>query len=380
MGFDSFSLFAANTIIAVVVALAFASAWAGRREPYWKSWFFGNAILAAALIVFMYEQTLPDVLAITAANTLLLVGLGFRWRAAREFAGRPAPAIVVLGPAGVFLVTCAVPAVYASYGAVFTVVNLLLSAQAAAIAAEFWRDRKDGLPSRYGLVVTYMLLAGSFLVRAGQGIVLGHTFPRHLPDDPLLEIHLLLAVFALAASGAFALSIAYERGAAELLRMAHHDDLTGIANRRAFEERLRGELDAHRTPFAVVLLDIDHFKTINDRFGHAAGDAALRACARTCRTVLRNNDFIARIGGEEFALILPDVDSEKAYEISDRVRRAVGGTSIDWQGHRFRLTLSAGIYHSSAGDLDFDSIMRMADEQLYLAKDHGRDRVERSVA
>src|SRR5690606_34806276 len=135
-------------------------------------------------------------------------------------------------------------------------------------------------PSRYGIVAAYVVMAASFGSRIVLGLLEAGSLPPHLPQDTALVVHLIVALFHTVASGAFALSIAYERSNIALRHAATHDALTGLANRGAFEARLREILaDPSRKPFALALLDIDHFKQINDRHGHAAGDTALRQCA-----------------------------------------------------------------------------------------------------
>src|SRR5690606_14870074 len=117
-----------------------------------------------------------------------------------------------------------------------------------------------------------------------------------------------------------------------------------------------------------------------DRFGHGGGDRALRACAETCLASVRQTDIVARIGGEEFAAILPGLSADEAFDVTDRLRRAVAETEITSDEHRFRLTVSAGICHSSGVARDYDTLMKLADARLYKAKDKGRNRVEQMAA
>ena len=181
------------------------------------------------------------------------------------------------------------------------------------------------------------------------------------------------------ASGAFVLSIAYERMARDLRHAAMHDALTGLPNRRAFEQRLEKAL-RDRSHFALVVFDLDHFKSINDRYGHAAGDAGLKRCAHICPSVLRQQDFVARIGGEEFAAILPGVTPTEAFMLTDRVRATVAAARIAADDGSFGLTLSAGIAHSAEGEASFDRLMRAADANLYRAKNGGRNRIAETAA
>jgi diguanylate cyclase (GGDEF)-like protein len=372
------TLFLANIAILWVMAAAFLMVGRHRSgEPYWSSWFLANLVLGAALLMFLLEAGLPDVLVAAVPNGLLVLGLGLRWRAAREFGRRPAPNTFVWGPCLLFIVVCAVPWVSGSYGAVFTIVNGLLTGLCAAIAWEFWRDRRDGLPSRWGLVVAYSVLGLSFGARTVQGIHIGSGMEYGLPHDVMLAIHLGVAVVHCAASGAFSLSLAHERANAELRHAATHDALTGLLNRGAFEDETRERLArADANGFSLALLDIDHFKQINDRLGHAAGDEALRRCGQLLRQLSREGDVVARVGGEEFALLLPDAGIDETHAIIDRMRRGLAASDLGGAGAPLSLTVSAGICDSRSAAYSFDVLMRMADEALYAAKSKGRNRVE----
>jgi diguanylate cyclase (GGDEF)-like protein len=158
-----------------------------------------------------------------------------------------------------------------------------------------------------------------------------------------------------------------------LARAARTDSLTGLVNRQAFDERLEIDLARRRRterPMALVIADIDHFKEINDRFGHAVGDAALRIVGETARQAARGTDTVARIGGDEFAAILPDTDAEGAFLFAERLREAIlTSREID----EALLTMSFGIADSEADGLTPDALCRSADEALYEAKKLGRN-------
>ena len=163
----------------------------------------------------------------------------------------------------------------------------------------------------------------------------------------------------------------------ELRLLANTDTLTGLANRRAFLARLDQEVArAHRYghPLAILMLDIDHFKTINDRYGHPAGDEALRRFAAACQAVLRCNDVLARMGGEEFAAFLPETGLDGARLTGERIRQAVEELAVVYAGERFHFTTSIGIVllHDQH---DGEHALQLADKALYLAKSRGRNRV-----
>jgi diguanylate cyclase (GGDEF)-like protein/PAS domain S-box-containing protein len=173
--------------------------------------------------------------------------------------------------------------------------------------------------------------------------------------------------------------ISDKRGASEKRRRAlFADHLTGLANRRAFFES--GELELARSKHtpratALILFDADHFKTVNDRFGHAAGDAVLRHLADTLTDTFRDVDVVARIGGEEFAVLLPSTGLAGAAAVAERVRALVAASSVSVDGASIRYTVSAGVTEmdDSAGALD--GLLKRADQALYTAKAMGRNRI-----
>ncbi|WP_038054448.1 sensor domain-containing diguanylate cyclase [Thioalkalivibrio sp. ALJ1] len=157
---------------------------------------------------------------------------------------------------------------------------------------------------------------------------------------------------------------------------AHTDSLTGVATRLRLFDRARREVErAHRhgRPLCVLMIDFDHFKRINDHYGHATGDDALRAVTRACGEMLRDNDFMGRTGGEEFAVILPETDLEGARHTANRLLETVRTIQLPNAAPDLHLTISIGCARLQAGE-GLDRLMRRADEHLYAAKAAGRDR------
>lgn len=160
----------------------------------------------------------------------------------------------------------------------------------------------------------------------------------------------------------------------ELARVARTDPLTGLINRRGFSELIERELERTRRTgesFSLLVCDLDHFKRINDNFGHAAGDDALVGAAESICQAVRAMDAVARTGGEEFAVVLPETDAEAAYLIAERVRTGVQ-EGFALQG--LALTVSTGIASAPSAGQDSDSLLSAADEALYRAKGLGRNR------
>jgi diguanylate cyclase (GGDEF)-like protein/PAS domain S-box-containing protein len=166
---------------------------------------------------------------------------------------------------------------------------------------------------------------------------------------------------------------------AELTRLATTDELTGLANRRHFLEQMDMELSRiHRfsEPAALLMLDLDHFKRINDTHGHAWGDATLRAFAKILLRHLRKTDLAGRLGGEEFALLLPGTGLESARCFAEELRRRVSGMTLEIGQRAVKITVSIGIARLDRDDVLTDAALARADAALYRAKESGRDRVE----
>ena len=167
----------------------------------------------------------------------------------------------------------------------------------------------------------------------------------------------------------------------ELLHRSSVDSLTTLYNRAAFEERLELEVTRsrrHKHALSIAMLDIDHFKHINDMRGHAAGDAALRGLAEALRLGARASDVAGRLGGEEFAVLLPETRMEEAAGYAERLRKSIAATIIVHQREELRFTCSFGVALMRESD-DLDALLARADAALYRAKEEGRDRVCREA-
>lgn len=166
----------------------------------------------------------------------------------------------------------------------------------------------------------------------------------------------------------------------ELEYQAHTDFLTGLRNRRNFialaeEERCRAILN--RVPLSLLMIDIDYFKQVNDTHGHQVGDAVLVKLAKVCQQTLRNTDIMGRIGGEEFAILLPESDEKKAMDIAERIRKALANTDVPLitASHSLRFTVSIGLAVMAFDTSNIDVLLGLADKALYEAKNTGRNRV-----
>ncbi len=169
-----------------------------------------------------------------------------------------------------------------------------------------------------------------------------------------------------------------ERILRQLYESSVRDPLTGVFNRAYFLDRLAGELayaNRHSSDASLLLLDLDHFKKVNDTFGHPGGDAVLRSLAATVRKVLRVEDIFARYGGEEFIVLLRGIAIDGAARAAERLRRAIVAAPTDHDGQRIDCTVSIGCASLGSGGRTAQELIATADRRLYAAKHAGRDRV-----
>ncbi len=167
----------------------------------------------------------------------------------------------------------------------------------------------------------------------------------------------------------------------DLVRRAVTDPLTGIGNRAAFDQQMASTLERaarEHSPFALFMIDVDHFKSFNDRYGHQAGDRVLETIAHAIDENIHKVDFVARYGGEEFAVIVPATPVDEVARLAERLRRVVETAPCDWYGDVLHVAISIGVatFEEIADSHDAPAIIRAADEQLYAAKSAGRNQVK----
>ena len=255
--------------------------------------------------------------------------------------------------------------------------SAIIVAYSVLTAWEFWRGRGEGLLSRIPIVVLLLVHAAIVVIRipfAGSVVV------------PMAsqQIYVGWWTFAMFEAVFFSFCVAYLFGGIARERIVlwyKHasliDPLTGVENRRAFLER--GEKLLQRTAFdrrpAVLLLfDLDRFKSINDTFGHHVGDGALNAFCRVATAALRPGDLFGRLGGEEFAALLPHASLDDGLAVAERIRANFEATALNSGADTLTATVSVGVAMSS--DRDLDAVIRSADRALYRAKANGRNRIE----
>ena len=235
--------------------------------------------------------------------------------------------------------------------------------------------------TRFALAI-FVLAALSMAVRACQVLLQEQGLYLWLPDANSVSLYTPAAALLLGKCFVF-LMLLHETQSAELERLAVTDDLTGMLNRKGFldyGQRLLQRLYHEQRGYAVLMMDMDHFKSINDRHGHAAGDAALRAFADVLREQLRPNDCYGRIGGEEFCALLPGLTPADAFHVAERVRRRFSEQAFNTPNGLLYGSVSIGVHGHFGTSSSIETMMHSADSALYEAKSLGRNRTQLAMA
>jgi diguanylate cyclase (GGDEF)-like protein len=260
--------------------------------------------------------------------------------------------------------------------------SAVLAIVCLAVARDLYRHARDTLRLRWPLPLALPLAFGAlgFASRGLRAVLQPASVAAEMTADSALNVGMAFGyVVLMLVFHATLTALLVTRLVAELQHRSRHDTLTGLLNRRAMDEALAAQLQRslrNGEAFAVMMIDIDHFKSINDRHGHAVGDGALRHLAALLRTAVREVDRVARYGGEEFVVLLPDVSLADAQPLAERLREQVAS-----QGHvqgplALAFTVSIGVAEWRPGHDDLAQLLSRADAALYRAKQAGRDRVE----
>jgi diguanylate cyclase (GGDEF)-like protein len=384
MSLDLPTLFITSAIIDLVTSLYFLLAWLSQRSRRIYLWLAASTGCATfGCLLFMSRQAAPDWVAVWLALVCFIQTFAFFLGAVRTAARKPGrPWTLWIGSA-LWTAACLVPGLYAAEQARNAVASAIITGYSFAMCLEFLRAGRLGL--RFG-----RLMAGAvLLVHASLSVwTIVYSLINPAVPAPLFEPDLWSAIMLLLNMITYLIMLlavtTLELDTEALLqhRAARTDSLTGLLNRRAFLEAASDRILRGRQPVALLMLDIDHFKAINDGHGHAAGDAALRAFADEITRQLqgsgpvRRTDAVAagRLGGEEFACLLPYGSRDRAAAFAEALRIGVARMRVEVEGATLSFTVSAGLTVTEAGT-EVDALLRQADKALYAAKHGGRNRV-----
>lgn len=374
MPLDYNTLLLAIGFAAACLAVTLFTAWlSARSEAFLLTWAVGALLVVANVLIYSVYVRSPAPYLAVLAFFLHITGYAVLYGAARQFRTGERPYRAILTVA-IPSLAVALPGFVTPFdGVAFILSNLVLAALLFAIAGEYWIGRAEAPGPIRGLTALYALAGVSFVLCAAVLIADGRLELGRAPENWAENLNLVVGITAVAGVGALSLALNQSRLARAHHRDARTDALTGLLNRRALFDMYR---ERGLAPFtSVVVFDLDGFKAINDGHGHAIGDEVLRRFATAISGGIRSVDTAARLGGEEFALVLPRSSSESALMVAERIRQAFAEEEIATGDAALRCTVSAGVATARENGQPFEEVLRSADAALYAAKRNGRNRV-----
>lgn len=377
MQLDLASLLLTSQLVSIACGLMFALDSAHGRAPF-SGWFAAAFLSAPAASIFYLLGDLGTDWSwgFPVGNAISTLTVALTWIGARSVNGRSLPYwIALVVPASIAAAVLLVGPVEGPWTGALPFF-LSFSAFSALACAEFWRGNMEPrLRHATILAVVCGVNAVWYMVRAIGLVVYG-------PENPVFrgalgsEVATVLLLVMIVVASLSLVAIGRERALRLAQALATRDDLTGLLNRREFLRRVEalseGIGNSHSN-FALLLFDLDHFKSINDTYGHLVGDEVLAAFARVAQTGLRDKDLLCRYGGEEFAALLPAATVSEAFAVAERIRHRLAA-SDDRALALARPTTSIGIAACRAVSVPLPELLDKADEALYRAKNGGRDK------
>jgi diguanylate cyclase (GGDEF)-like protein len=376
---DSFTILAACCSLLVLLGGLFVFLWFRDRSSTWLLWwglpFIVNGV---ALTLYLRAGWQSDFMSIAFGNASRIFGLGCLWYGVRIFQGRRPPWGVITGISLLWIALCFFyPPFIEDMAARIAVISLLNTMICGFAVLELWRDRGDRLRSRLPMLGVFASYGVMMLGRA----IFAKVAPFPIGAGPLDSTWLGIFSWVVVGHALFAavlfLAMTLERREAEQRSFAMSDPLTGLLNRRAFgdfAQRMSRRRAGLRDAMAILVLDLDHFKSVNDQFGHEAGDRMLKAFAEVAEDSVRPSDQLFRMGGEEFCFVLPSTSLDDAIGVAERVRRSFEARQIETSQGIAATTVSIGIAATHFA-VDIEVLLAAADAAVYEAKARGRNRV-----
>jgi diguanylate cyclase (GGDEF)-like protein len=369
---DYNSLLIALSFCSMGLAFTFFVSWSvSRADRVLVSWGIGVSFLVASLFVYRdFVENFSPVMG-TVAFSALLLGLTFFMGAGRQFRTGKLPVPMMVIAAVVSIAAMAIPMLLGYDGISYIALNIGSAILMSMTGWDYLRYRAEAPTLIMLLSTLYILTALSFVLCA---VVLVHDanwVMNHAPTGWAENVNLTMCLTSIGGMGALSLGLNQVRLTRLHKREAETDALTGLFNRRAVfdrTQRLSG-------PLAVIIFDIDHFKRVNDVHGHQAGDTVLQMFSRILSANIRDGDLAARLGGEEFSVVLSDATPQAAMHVAERVRESFAAQRFISAAGDFTSTVSAGIAYATQGKPDLTLLLSEADIALYEAKRVGRNQV-----
>lgn len=344
-----------------------------RQESFLMHAAVGVIALVAALLLMGFRGDVYHAEQQVLPFALILAGLGCVYSSTRRFHTPKASLPPVLAVTLLAIICTITPLFFGYSGITGIFLNGFCAILFSLCAYECYRGRAEApLPLATNAAI-FALTAVSFACCSYVMITTGTWIIVTIPQNWAETFNSIMSLVCMTCVGAITLTLHHARAAARHQNDANTDPLTGILNRRALFSRFEAQKSCEG--HAVIMFDLDHFKQINDHYGHAHGDTVLRQFADILEDCLRSNDPMARLGGEEFCIVLAGVGKQAAQQIADRIRCAFAALSIPVDHDGKIATVSAGIAIGAA-DESFSSALRRADGALYEAKRSGRNTIQ----
>lgn len=373
MTIDQASLLIAIAFSSAALMLALLIGWLNeRKEIYLVHGASGIGLVVLALTVMGLRNGAYDLVYQLLPFTVLLAGFSLIYSASRLFRSGEANMLLPLLVGTAAIVLTAVPLLLGLSGLGTMMLNATSAVIMALCGREYWRGRHEAPMAMLANTGLYLLAAISFAACAVVLLLDGQWIVDAPPDNWAEDFNSIMSLVGLTGIGAITLTLHHDRAARRHRDEANTDALTGLLNRRALFERFP---EAEPVPnLAVLMFDLDNFKQINDHLGHARGDDVLQRFTQVLRQQLRPDDIVARLGGEEFCVILPGLERDAARGTAERIRTAFADLAIGMGPAGEIATVSAGLATGGA-DEPFTSVLSRADAALYKAKSAGRNQV-----
>lgn len=327
---------------------------------------------------FVLRGEVPDVVSVFVANLLLVSGMQRIDHAVGLYFGRPVPwrrDLALLLAALAWLVSFLW--VWPHYTTRVVGMTAFIVLPIVHAALTLLRRARRPYPPATRIVVFFLFVPVVVLVLRALNQLFGTPIESIVTVDPTqIALHLVAALAPMATALGFVLMVASQLQD-ELREAASTDPLTGLANRRQVEALARPWIDDPAAPLSALLIDVDHFKRVNDAFGHDAGDETLVWLGSHLRVHARRTDLVGRLGGEEFVMLLPNTGRAEALALAERLRASVAAVPIELGAHgEHPITISVGVAERGPADAEVRDLLRRADDAMYVAKRSGRNRVE----
>ncbi|MGO7411823.1 GGDEF domain-containing protein [Rhizobium ruizarguesonis] len=375
MMLDYNSLLLALGVSAACLAVTLMGSWLVRRsETVLLTATVGLVLVVSGIFVYSAYVNTPETWLGVANFVLFHAGFATIWGAGKQFLTGRVSLLAIAIRALAAMVFSVVPMLSGYDGLAFIADNLAIALLLFATARQYWLARAEAPAPLLGITALYTLTAISFVLCAAVLISDGKLVLGKAPSNWAEDLSLAVCIAGMTGIGALSLALHQWRLAARHRLDAITDPLTGLLNRRALFDQYG--MRPMGTTTAVIVFDIDHFKSVNDRFGHAAGDRVLNVFSGELSAHCRTGDTAARLGGEEFVLVLREIMPGRAELTAERIRRAFEAREIHIDDEVLTCTVSVGVAPGRSKSLDFDTMLSAADKALYVAKRAGRNRVE----